>query len=105
MAKTIDINGVTFEVVKASTKIGQNITWYCVHSYRLDTFWNLYNRPSDTKVRIYEEWERWFLSYGYIHGCTGNFNFFTIYGEVTTPDNERCYVQITPSHNRIVVEG
>ena len=104
--KRIIIGGVAFESVKASTKLGQSITNICLMSARwLRDFDNLYNNPSDTKVRIYHKWLEWFLSYGYIHGCTGNSNTFSIYGEVTTEQNERCYVMITKSHNRIVVEG
>ena len=51
--KTIKINGVDFELKK------EVITLPIVEYHPHRTIWDCYNRPSSTKVAIYEEWLRY----------------------------------------------
>ena len=47
--KTITIDGVTFEVKKSFNLefMGEDI-------------YEAYNKPSETKIKLWEKWERWF---------------------------------------------
>ena len=68
-----------------------------------------YNRPSDRKMRIYDDWWFWFRqNNGNCAVASYNCNFFTICGYVTdnqTGKRYNCY--ITPAHNYCyeIIEG
>lgn len=65
--KNITVNNVNFEV--------KNFTIPCGLCY----FYHLYDRPSETKIEIYEEWRQ---KLNEIYGCTGSKFAFTIYGNI-----------------------
>ena len=95
--KTMEINGETFEVVKAETKKGQDII-LTYHNWVKE--WNdLYKNPSTTKERIKEYWKRFFVEIGASRrGYRGNSMRFSIYSK--TAEN---YFLITADHNYVVV--
>ena len=101
--KTIELNGETFEVVNDYTKQAESIKRT---AYRWCDRWeDVYSRPSRTKEEIKEYWEKFINEVdGIIHGYTGNSFTFCIYGEVTYY-GDRCIVQITPTHNRIIIDN
>ena len=89
------INNVPFELGKPKTLLDTpNIN-------RLSVI-DVYGRPSQTKIAIYEDWERWFLDNdGYCGVVSHNCNFFTINGRVIDQiTSKEYYCYITASHNR-----
>lgn len=105
MIKTININGVNFEVLKPF-KLGNEKIVY----YNNKTLKNCYNKPSKTKEDIYNSWLIWYRelendkdvticldSFG-IHSY--NTWMFTLTFPIMIKDNiYHCY--ITPNHNYI----
>lgn len=66
----------------------------------LCSFWSLYDRPSQTKVEIYEEWEKVLND---VYGCTGSKHAFTIYWNVKDEKDGQIYdVRISKSHNYLM---
>lgn len=104
MAKrTLELNGINFEVVNSETNTGLWIQ-SDVEFSEFKTIYELYDRPSITKISIYNEWVKWFneLDGGVTFGCIrGNCNFFSI-GGLVRRDNELLYLFITKGHNRVV---
>lgn len=95
--KTTEINGTTFEMVKANTKRGQGII-NTFNSRYMKGFEDLYKNPSETKKAIYKDWENFFSSSAIIKAC-GNCMTFSLYVE----DNS-IYFYITKTHNIVVVD-
>lgn len=94
--ETIELFGKTFELDTKETIVYQSVP------YR--TIYDVYGRPSTTKVSIYNNWDRWFREHnGYADVCSHNSNFFSIQGYVNDWDNRKLYFcYITPSHNRCI---
>lgn len=65
---------------------------------------DVYDRPSTTKIAIFNEWSNWFLNNdGYCGVASHNSNFFTIQGYVTDKlTGKRYYCYITHAHNRCI---
>lgn len=94
---TVELNGVTFELDKKyPIPYETSLRGYT-------NIYNAYNRPSDTKVSIWEGWLLWFHENGGTCVVSSkNCNFFTIEGFVT--DNEtgkRYFAYITHANNRL----
>ena len=88
MTKTTTINGTDYEVKKFTIPCG------------LCSFWSLYDRPSQTKIEIYEEWEKVLNN---IYGCVGSKFAFTIYWNVKDETTGQLYdVRISKSHNYLM---
>lgn len=96
--KTITIDGVTFEVKKSFNLefMGEDI-------------YEAYNKPSETKIKLWEKWERWFGLKG-ICSYINSYNTFTFtigaYILYTHPNGKKynVYFKITPKHNYIRYE-
>lgn len=91
--KTMEINGVTFEVCGTTTR-------QCVKERSL---YDVYARPSDTKRDIWAWWVSWFNEVRcWEYGVSSyNSNFFTI-NAILRMDNAKNYMLvITASHNRL----
>ena len=60
MSKTIEIFGRDFEVVtsKKHPVTVETVNSY-MHSFSHKDLYNFYNRPSDVKHRIWEDWRNW----------------------------------------------
>lgn len=87
MTKTMTINGTDYEVKKFTIPCGLS-------------FWSLYDRPSQTKIEIYEEWEKVLNN---VYGCTGSKHAFTIYWNVKDETTGQIYdVRISKSHNYLM---
>lgn len=94
---TVEINDVPFTLDKKSP-IPYETSLNGYHN-----IYDAYNRPSDTKVAIWEEWFLWF------HGNDGtcvvsskNSAFFTIEGYVTDKESgKRYFAYITHANNRL----
>ena len=92
----IDLFGVDFELDTKNTigyqPIGQ------------ETVEDVYGRPSQRKIAIFEDWKRWFeLCNGWCGVASHNCNFFTIEGYVRDFNTrEMWYCRITPRHNYAV---
>lgn len=98
--KTVEISGITFEVVNIGTKQANMIFDICGHGW-CKQWYDLYTRPSQEKQDIKDYWERSILELdGEIRGYTGNTFTFAIYGTIPYKGHD-CYFQITPNHNRI----
>lgn len=93
--KTTTINNVTYTVVNPTTKKAQSI----INSMRwAKQWWDVYDRPSQTKESIKEYWDRELTSIDcYIHGYTGNCMTFSIYAE-----SDIGYFYITKSYNYFI---
>lgn len=86
--KNLTINGINYEIKKFVIPM-----W-------LKSFYNLYDRPSQTKVEIYEEWYKVLNS---VYGCTGSKFAFTIYWNVKDEATGQLYdVRISKDHNYIM---
>lgn len=111
MSKTIEIFGRNFEVV---TSKKYPVTIETVNRY-MDSFshkdlYNFYNRPSDVKQRIWEEWRKWCFesrytesnndTIQYMQVASANRMMFTIDALVfDDKDYIKYMLHITPSHN------
>lgn len=97
MKKTMEINGVNFEVKKKGS-----ITFYVKNLFRNLT--DCYTRPSDRKKAIWREWREFFTELdSYTGGCfvnSYNCNVFTI-GNTIRFNGTLYNVLITPTHNYI----
>ena len=96
-----------FENVKATTKKAQSmiesVDWY-VNRYGYRSIFDAYKNPSDTKVAIYHDWERFAVEHG-ADICTvlgANCFMFTM-AIVYNEDGNRILLYITPNHNYRVV--
>ena len=92
--KTIEIKGVTFELQN------KEIVLPIVERHPHRTIWDCYNRPSDTKVSIYESWLRYATevdAYGFTVSSY-NCHFFSLEFQFTH-DGIRYHARITPCHN------
>lgn len=90
--KTTTINNVNYTIVNPTTKKAQSIT----NSMKwAKQWWDVYNRPSQTKQHIRDYWNREFdIINANIIGYTGNTFNFSIYAE-----NDEYYFYITSAHN------
>jgi len=89
MKNTILING---DCYTPTTKI----EWY---SNRKTDIFDLYERPSQTKVAIFKEWQEKLHS---IEWLTGNSCRFSIYWTLKDEDWHLHHVKITPSYNYLL---
>lgn len=86
MTKNVTINNVNYEVKNFEIPM-----W-------LKSFYSLYDRPSNEKVEIYEEWTGILNE---IYGCTGSKFTFTIYWNVIDENWVIHDVRISKCHNYI----
>lgn len=92
--KTIEIKGVKFEL--QNKEIVLPIVE--LHPYR--TIWDCYNRPSGTKVSIYESWLRYATEVDAYGFTVSSYNCYLFSLEFQfTHDGIRYHARITPSHN------
>ena len=92
---TITISGITFELGKPVTRI--NSVKYGANPREIH---EVYGRPSEYKVSIWEEWCKWASECDASLEISGhNSNFFSIIGNVE--HEGRTYIlYITYAHNR-----
>ena len=101
--KNVTINGIDFEVVTGK-KASENIINDIDSTYLTDIF-SIYGRPSQTKIEIYYEWEKWFDEIGVsgYFGCMrGGSSTFSIGAKYEDETGRRVYLYITKDHNRVV---
>lgn len=103
MAKTIEINGVTFEVT-ISRKEVYAIECNCWGGY--NAIFEVYERPSIYKQGIWEEWFKWAIDttgvrsfYISAHNCM----FFKISGLYEDENGNKYNLHITRDHNRAIL--
>lgn len=91
--ETIDLFGKRFTLDTKETIGYQSVP------YR--TIYDVYSKPSATKVEIYKSWQNWFDAHGgYADVCSHNSNFFSIQGYVHDYDNRKLYYcRITHANN------
>lgn len=92
--KTIEIKGVKFELQN------KEIVLPIVELHPDRTIWDCYNRPSNTKVSIYESWLRYATEVDAYGFTVSSYNcyFFSLEFQFTH-DGIRYHAHITPSHN------
>ena len=92
--KDIILNGEIFTLDTKETETETMLT-------RRDIY-DCYERPSQHKVAIFNEWRNWFVANnGYCTVSSYNCMMFTIAGYVTDINtNERYYCYITKSYNK-----
>lgn len=92
---TVEINGVRFILDK------KNPIPYAHNLYGYDDIYDAYERPSQTKIAIWNEWEDWFLSNnGHCVVSSKNCNFFTVQGFVRDSETNKLYfASITYANN------
>lgn len=103
MTKYTTLCGVDFETIK-SKKTQQMIDVHCERWPRYSSLADCYDRPSDAKRAIYDEWMQW--SYDMFpdvsqFGITSYNTFdFTLGGLLfDSDDNLLGYIRITKAHN------
>lgn len=104
--KWIEINGEWFEVIHS--KYTDDMIEHHDHDYRgRKTLYDFYDRPSDIKQRIWEDWLDWAAqTYPVVSNMlvTGASHFsFTIGAYYVDPDTNEIigYIKITKDHNRL----
>ena len=104
MKKYLTINNTTFEVVTPKVATLLQLEYSFDHGY-LDIF-GAYDRPSTTKVYIWNYWVKTLREMGCYDYCiTSNNTFqFTISGHLTH-NHKQYYVKITPNHNYLYLVG
>ena len=92
--KTIEINGVTFELQN------KEITLPIVELHPHRTIWDCYRRPSSRKVSIYEKWLHYsseLCAYGFkVSSC--NSHVFTLEFQFKY-NGVKYHAHITQAHN------
>ena len=69
--------------------------------YRYHNIWQAYDRPSQYKIAIWEDWGRWFNSNNGVCWIESrNCWQFTISGYVYDENGQKYYCYITKSYNR-----
>ena len=104
MKQYLTINNTTFEVVKPKEQTLSSLECSFNHGY-LDIF-GAYDRPSTTKVNIWNYWVKTLREMGCYDYCiTSNNTFqFTISGHLEY-DGKEYFVKITPNHNYLYLVG
>ena len=93
----VEINGVTFTLDKKNPVPHEHI----LHGY--GSIYDAYERPSSTKISIWEHWEDWFyMNEGDCVISSKNSNFFTVEGWVKDKETgKRYFAYITHANNRL----
>ena len=107
MTKYMTINGVKFELIKTPKTKDLIAHW----RYAGRTLNDCYEKPSQIKREIYDEWLEWYYGADYVQAfgvaSYNGFNF-TI-GALLIGENMAGfpigYIQITKTHNRIYMLG
>lgn len=87
--KTTTINGINFEVKK-----------FDPFAYSCNDLFQLYDRPSSTKVEIYNEWQE---KLNRIYGVSWSKHQFTIYWNIKDQETWLIRnVRITKAHNYVL---
>ena len=105
MTKTIIINGKIFEVVNKRDREALAST-ICRHknNFSATDIWDAYGRPSQTKVRIWDEWKDWQCntpSVTYFEVAGAGSHQFSIEGIYADENGNEGLMRITKSYNRI----
>ena len=102
--KEVEVNGVMFENINPYSKKGLSVV-SDIEKHELVDLFDIYDRPSNTKIDIYEDWKKWFLeidtciiNFGCLRGSSHTFSIgaFFVYNDCA----HWCY--ITKSHNYVV---
>lgn len=108
--KTLNVNGVVFEVTKPRDLVVAHQRWldrYCDTSKSIN---DCYSRPSHIKELVYFQWLNWwkdsitkkcFDEHNWLGVGSYNSMMFTIVNCVTI-DGINYLMKITPSHNRLI---
>ena len=90
--KNIVLGGVIFEVGKPI--LHSEATWT---SRRLE---ECYDKPSSTKIAIWNDWLKWFMQFDEWHFGVSSYNGFMFTIEGVICDNDNWYkIYITKTHN------
>lgn len=94
---TVEINGVTFTLDKKNPVPCEHI----LHGY--SNIHEAYERPSETKISIWEGWRDWFyMNDGECVISSKNCNFFTVEGWVKDEEtNKEYFAVITYANHRL----
>lgn len=96
MTRTLEINNVTYEVLRP---VNMETVRQTKH---YNSIYHAYNRPSATKVSIWEQWLRRFREFDFSNVWVRSRNgfCFTI-GAYVEHEGKRYFISITPKHNYI----
>lgn len=98
--KTIEINGVTFELIKPRNEVRPFSGWFCDES----AIFCHYDRPSIYKVDIWKSWLNWARNTDGVTAfeiTSANGFQFTIGGLYTDDNGDEYNIYITKAHNRL----
>ena len=88
---------------KQALRIVQGFTYAEDSTFR--GLWAIYQRPSQTKLDIYEDWERYFhqiaFSIDQIRVSGNGFNF-SIYAMISNNDGTKDLFYITKAYNKVI---
>ena len=107
MAKTMNVAGINYEVIKSGTKRAKHLYKcfeYSINRYGGRTLWSCYTRPSYAKERAYNEcvsWVRGFDDYDVWTVITYNTMMFT-FGCIVYLEGKKYLMFITKAHNWLV---
>ena len=93
MKKQLNIHGINFELEHSIN---------CVPRISTRNLDECYERPSDTKKAIWNEWVHWFVydcETTYFGVASYSSNFFSIEGVIEF-EGKSYYLRITKAHNR-----
>ena len=99
--KTLNINGVVFEVVKPRKEVKPFSGWFCDEN---DIF-NCYDRPSVYKIGIWNSWLKWARNTdGVVAFEITSYNCmqFTIGGLYVDDNGNEFNIYITKAHNKLI---
>ena len=108
--KTIELNGVTFKVVKPKTSNWQHWQDLFYLDIPIRNLRECYVNPSTTKIAIYEDWRNWFdtllrdtrVSFKQFNGVASfNCMQFTLHGLVCIDDIDYI-VYITKTRHELI---
>lgn len=103
--KTLTINGVDFQLINPRKYEVKPFTgWFCDEN----AIFNCYERPSLSKIRIWNDWLKWARDTEGVFGfeiLSYNCMQFTIGGGYKDEKGKEYVIYITKAHNRIYPVG
>ena len=94
--KQLVLNGVTFKVTNPRTPVRPFSGWFCDEN----EIFNCYERPSLTKIAIWNDWLKWARE---TEGVTGyNCMQFTISGFYVDENGNEYNIHIIKSRNELI---
>lgn len=111
--KYLEFAGRRFELVNADSVAGKAIVNRCLSPIQYSNIYDAYDRPSQTKIEIWDDWKKWFDNIHNIEQSHKSYSgFMFIYSRCTTnftivfnavKGERTIFGYISKDHNKAVI--